>query len=318
MSKRQFKLFCVLFVTLICSRAYAHEMTLLNSPLPKRLTLSASAGTNVFGMGDALLPVIGNLQQMIFADVTGKYGDDHAWLVSAGVGGRKILNDFAIVGGYVFADFNRTADGSQFPVLNPGLEVMTNQWDGHVNGYLPVGNREKTLTRLTSTQLGFPGFYRDGIPYENIYDIREVVGPGLEVEVGYTSAQFYFLHRPRIFAGGYFFMPKRVKTIRGVEAGIELRFNRYVTLEFRDSFDNIQLNTALITLSFTFGGLKKLEIPTISDRMLDRIPRHFADLSIGDGIPSERSGKNTHHSVPYPGWTHLSNDFLPCRECGEI
>ncbi|KTD18572.1 Uncharacterised protein [Legionella lansingensis] len=72
---------------------------------------------------------------------------------------------------------------------------------------------------------------------------------------------------------------------------------KWASVEVRDSYDNINHNTFLLTLRLTFGGLDKTGEPDIHDRMLDRIPRHIANLNNGDGIPSEKGIINTGRTV---------------------
>lgn len=264
-------------------------------PLPPRASIWGSSGTNTFSEGDAMIPIWGNLNQTFYGDISAKYGDDRAWFASVGLGGRKIVRNNTILGAYLFTDSNKTPNANYFTVLNPGIEFMTNQWDGHLNSYIPVGQKSNLMGIFTANQLGMSNmsFFRGHAQYDSLLDLIENVGPGVDLEVGHILNSSY-LKRTRVFAGGYYFNPKYTSNVNGVETGFEMPLKyKWASVELRDSYDNVNHNTFLLTLRFTFGGLDKTGEPDIHDRMLDRIPRHIANLNNGDGIPSQKKIVNT-------------------------
>jgi hypothetical protein len=274
------------------------EHRAIGFPLPPRVTIEGSSGNNSFGEGDTMLPLWGNPQQIFYADMTAKYGDDSAWLASIGLGGRKIISnssifDNTIFGAYFFGDYNKTPNANYFTVLNPGLEFMNNLWDGHLNAYLPVGQKSKVMSVFTGNQLGINNtvFFRGHTEYDALFDLLEDVGPGADIEIGRI---FYSEKRARGFAGAYYYTPKYTANVNGLEAGFEMPLKyKGASVEIRDSYDNVNHNTLLLTLRFTWGGLDKTGEPDIQDRMLDRIPRHLGNLNNGDGIPSQKDIVNT-------------------------
>lgn len=260
-------------------------------PLPPRLLLGLSYGTNAFGEGDVMAPIWGTSEQFLHGDVKVKYGDDRAWLASVGLGVRKIYQCNAILGGYLFVDYNRTSDNnSSFTILNPGIEYITNVWDGHLNGYFPISHDKDVLNVFTGSQLGIPNsvFFSGHTQYDTAFNFIENVGPGTDVEFGYTFNHFEYLNRVRAFVGGYYFSPQYTSNIHGVEAGFEMPISHLWTFEVRDSYDNINKNTFLLTMRLSLGGVTQCTTPNIHDRILDRIPRHLGNLSNGDGIPSQK------------------------------
>lgn len=263
----------------------------ISFPLPPRVSIEGTSGTNTFGMGDAMVPLWGNPSQSFYGDIAAKYGDDKAWFLSAGAGARKIYNQ-TILGMYFFGDYNKTQNANYFKVLNPGIEFMTNQWDGHLNAYVPVGKRNKLMGVFPGSQGGMPtNFFSGHTEYDKLFDLIENVGSGSDLEIGYT---FSSLNRTRTFAGGYYFNPKYTSNVTGFEVGLEMPLKyQWASVEIRDSYDNVNHNTFVLTLRLTFGGLDKTAAPDIHDRMLDRIPRHLANLSTGDGIPSEKKFVDT-------------------------
>lgn len=283
----------LIFLLLSISAAFAVPASNNAFPMTPRLALDGTTGTDTYGSGDGMVPLWGNPNQILFGDIQGKYGSHSAWLLSAGLGERKIIKKDTILGAYLFDDVNRTPFGSQFNVLSPGVEFMTIHWDGHLNGYFPTGEQSKLKGLFTGQQLGMNNsyFYSGHSEYENLFDSLENVGPGADLEIGRT---FYALNRTRFFLGGYHFSPRNVSNVNGIEGGIEVPMHfKGASLEFRDSYDNIEHNTFLVTLRATFGGPDKTGTPNIHQRMLDRIPRHLGNLNNGDGIPSQVKAINT-------------------------
>ncbi|BCA95397.1 hypothetical protein TUM19329_17580 [Legionella antarctica] len=240
-----------------------------------------------------MIPLAGNSNQSFFMDLTGKYGNDDAGLLSAGLGSRTVVRDNAILGVYLFGDYNRTPNSNYFKVVNPGIEGMTRAWDAHLNGYFPVGRKSKTMAIYTGTQAGISNtmFFSGHSQYDKLFDLVEDVGAGTDFEIGRT---FLSLNRTRLFAGGYYFSPKYSSAIKGVEGGIEMPLKyRGMQVGIRDSYDNINHNTIALTLRVTFGGLEQTQSADIQERMLDLIPRHLGNLRSGDGIPSQESVVDT-------------------------
>lgn len=256
-----------------------------------RISLWGSSGSTSFAESDVMFPLLSNSNQIFYLDAIAKYGENTSWVASLGLGLRRIVSSDTIIGGYIFTDYNRTANAHYFTIISPGIEWMTNNWDAHVNGYIPVGKNHSVTNTLTPNQLGLGNlnFYQGHAEYQPVFEKIESVGSGIDFEIGrtfhFTSAQ-----RARIFAGGYYFDLKYSQNINGVEAGIELPLKyRWASLEIQDSYDNVNWNTLLLTFRLTFGGIDKTDQPIIQERMLDRIPRYVGSLNYGDGIPSEQS-----------------------------
>lgn len=269
----------------------------INSNNPSaRLSIWGAGATRVFGEGDGMLAHWTNDKQLFFANGTAKYGNNDAWLGSLGLGNRTIVNGRTIVGGYVFADYNRTPYNNSFTVVNPGLELMTLRWDAHLNGYIPASKKNRVINLYTASQLGLSErrFFSGHAEYSALFNSIETVGPGADFEIGRTV---YSLNQTRFFVGGYYFSPQNNNAIRGfgfsdsikgIGAGLEapLRYQN-MKVGVRDTYDNLNHNTIAVTLRITFGGFDNNK-QTIQQRMLDVIPRHFGSLRSGDGIPSKK------------------------------
>lgn len=285
---------CFLFV--FCSTASSAQnggVTSVKLPLPPRVSLAGTFGNNTFGEGDAMFPLYGNPNKILFGDVDVKVGDDSAYLLSLGLGARKVINNDMILGAYLFGDYNKSPNANYFTVLSPGVEYMSKLWDVHLNGYLPVGRKCQYMGTFTGSQVGETNtvFFRGHSEYDSLFNLLEDVGPGAEVEVGRIFPSF---QRARVSAGTYFFTPKYTSNVNGLEAGIQMPLKfKGTSVEARDSYDNVNKNTFVLTVRWTFGGLDQSGEPDIHSRMLDRIPRHLGNLNNGNGIPSQKKIVNT-------------------------
>jgi hypothetical protein len=295
---KKFSPLLFLFFVLPVSAA-EDDQTTISLPLPARLSLEATSGDNTFGEGDAMFPFWGDTEHIFYGDIGGKYGDDSAWFASIGLGGRKIIHDDTILGTYLFMDYNKTPNANYFTVFNPGIEFMTNQWDGHLNGYLPTGRQSAEISTFTGSSLGLnTTSFSAHTQYDAVFNLLEDVGHGVDLEIGHTFHPSSWLKKTRVFGGGYYFTPHSTSNINGIEAGFEIPLRyKWASLEVRDSYDNLNHNTFLLTLKLTFGGLEQSESFDIHDRMLDQIPRHLGNLNNGNGIPSQKALVNTGSTV---------------------
>jgi hypothetical protein len=237
--------------------------------------------TNFFD-GDLMVPLLGNNNWIGYIDGEGKKGDDSEWLGSAGGGWRGILAG-RIWGGYLFMDRNQSRFNNSFWAINPGVEMMTSDWDGHINGYIPTSNSRKSLGLFYGEQLGYDTVsFVKRTQFDHLYRMQEVTGPGIDGEIGYTWKN---LKNARTFIGGYHFNLSQGPEINGVEGGIELPVASNISLLVHDAYDQTQNNTVMATLRVTLDGIKKHPSKELTDRMLDPIQRHLGSYQTGAGIP---------------------------------
>ncbi|KTD26119.1 Protein of uncharacterised function (DUF3442) [Legionella lansingensis] len=257
-------------------------------PFMPRILSEGFFGDNTLGEADAILPLYGNHDSILYIDGLGKTGSDNGHLGSIGGGYRGIRNDIFLWGAYVFGDFNRTTRGPHFPVVNPGLEFMTNLWDIHVNGYFPTSPKQKVEATFLGEQLGTTQYisFAGHNQFDNLVNLVEEVGNGVDGEIGLTLPAAKNI---RLYTGGYHFSFKEAQDINGVIGGVEMPLNRYFTVSVRDSYDRVQKNTAQVTIRLTLGGMDKSESSNIHDRLLDPIPRHLGTWDTGSGIPSQQA-----------------------------
>lgn len=259
-------------------------------PLIPRLTISGGTGNNNSqANADTMIPLFGNAHDDVYVDVSGQSGADKTRFGSLGLGIRQTISSQYLIGAYGFIDHDQTID-NQWLVFNPGVEIMTNYWDGRINGYFPVGSDQHVQGQYFGDQIGLTNreYFKDHSQYDGLYNKETVVGTGVDADLGYTFSNIKYL---RIHGGVYYFaMPGSARNIKGEEAGLDVPINKYVSLSIDDSNDNVQHNTTMLELKFTVGNNHTHdETSDISHRLLEPIYRHFATLYNSSGIPESSS-----------------------------
>jgi hypothetical protein len=285
-------IFSLVFSVVFClyaRSAFAQSGDRQFFPLTPRLTVSASllhpADTeNVEGMA----PFWGNHNGHLYVDMEGQSGSDKSWFGGIGLGGRQMISSNLLIGAYGFLDRSQTIDDTdaayQWLSFNPGIEFMTLHWDGRINGYFPVGQDRHEQKTIFGDQLGLPdkAFFHGHQQLGELFHQYLFIGKGADVDAGYTFSGFHHL---RIHGGGYLFnLPVQSGRIRGVEAGVEVPLNPYVSLSLDDTQDNIHKNNVFLSLKLTLGGIHPSRVPTIQERLLDPVHRHLGTQNIQGGI----------------------------------
>ncbi|MAZ40041.1 MAG: hypothetical protein CMF49_07950 [Legionellales bacterium] len=257
-----------------------------------RVILEAGSGVETYGFGDLLVPIVGDNTEILYLDGAGKYATDDAWYGSLGVGARKATDVNQTIGAYLFADRDTTTDESKFTVLDAGLEYYINAWDLHVNGYLPISNKENVTGTAYADELGVESEV-DATGhdlYASQYDIVEEVGNGADVDVGYTlKDSIPFMGGSRFDLGGYYTSYAHADNLEGVQAGVWIPLTKNAELRAADSYDNIFHNSATLSLAVHFGDDKSKD-ETIN-HLLEQNVRHLGTLNTGSGIKSVQSLK---------------------------
>jgi hypothetical protein len=256
------------------------------------MTLSGGYGNaNSEGDLDGMVPLFGSAQGDVYTDVEGQIGADKSWFGSMGVGGRQALNDNLLLGAYGFIDRTQTIssfgnNNNKWVVFNPGIEAMTPTWDARINGYFPVGPNERVVSGdFFGDQVGISKYvtFQGHNQFDGLYDEVQGIGTGTDADVGYTFKPFRNL---RVHGGGYYFSMPNTTNIKGVETGVEMPVNDYTSIAVDDTYDNVEKNTAMISLKLTLGNIHKTQTGPVTERLLDPIHRHLGTLYTSSSIPS--------------------------------
>jgi len=271
-------------------------------PLQPRVngTLTYS-NKNSNGQLDALIPFFGHQDGYIYTDVNATYASDKSWMGALGLGARQIMpNGQFLVGGYGFIErlqtVDNTDDRNRWTYFNPGIEAMTNHWDGRINAYIPVGPREQNSPQsvlfgdqLPAGTVSFQQYFEQHTQYDQLFAVTKNynIPWGMDADVGYTFTNYKYT---RVHGGGYYFRypVSEAESIRGVEGGVEVPLNQYVTFIFNDTYDKVTKNTGMASLRFTLGGINKSVIhPVLRERMLDPIYRHLSALPVNTFVQTQ-------------------------------
>lgn len=259
--------------------------------------------------GDSMLPIYGQFDgpadAFTYVDFMGDYGSDDTWLVSPGLGYRKVISN-QIIGGYFFGDYQRTSLSENFWVLSPGLEWMNTHWDAHVNGYFPT---------KTSQQNGSTDFASNYELYNNVTFVENtheqhdmlvtpsvVIGNGVDAEIAYSFAELDNL-RSRVYLGGYYYAApgsyQEIDNITGVTAGFEQPINKNLNISLFNSYDNINNYVVGVSLTATFGQESTVFSNNINDRLLDPVQRHVGIIDTAAGEYDQQGYKDEGMALQY-------------------
>ncbi len=291
----------ITFLFLLTSQAVHAEENWFNTdafPIMPRFSLAGSGASGaVIGLGDTLVPILGNPNRFIvFADAAGAYDDHNANFISPG-GGLRYVKSNQILGAYFFADFTKTKGNGHFFVANPGLEWMSATWDAHINGYFPSTQMHKLRDLGLASSLGNYNFiqFKGHTQFDQQLVQYGVVGKGVDAEIGFSLP----LHelRSRFYVGAYHYRPEPVQSITGGQIGFEYPINPLASIIVSGSHDNVFKTNGSITLRLTFGNSSIHFSENVGDRLVDPLPRHLGTLYTGASIPSEKLITNSGESL---------------------
>lgn len=301
--KHQLSLIAIAVVNIQLSHANAvpSPSNKIDAVYPGRITGQLLSGSEqqLGSFGDAMIPLLQNQNNNLFADATVMLGQEQRSTLSGGLGYRGIKQvglEESILGAYLFADYYQTRLKNQYWQLNPGLEWLHQNYEVRLQGYIPLSNRTQTYRNTLATEI--PGsVLKDsgrtnrlsGATGHQIIDtpvhLVEEFGPGLELEAGkfinYAKGMWFRV-------GGYHFNYKDTKSINGVEANIEAIINPHVSLLLQNNYDNQNKNRFAIGLRVNFGGASA---PTnsLQKQMTSPIIRHIARQAYGEALPTRKS-----------------------------
>jgi len=285
-------------------------------PLPPRVSATGYGSDYAIGQTDLMLPVAGSSKQDLYINPSVGFGSDGQGYVDLGVGYRRIEKNWeTILGAYVFGGYSRIENNARLWVANPGIEALGSRWDIHLNGYIPIGDRNVALYERNPSGLPFGQSapctnFPDGTSCDCSNGINGIAGPlfyaghslltpallpglrfyqhvgdGADIKLGYQL----FPRKPlKGYLGSYFFAPSQTNNIWGGAAGLEYWVDSHIKIFASYSYDTARHSTAAFGISAEFGGTRLDRAdPSIEERMTDPVERYLAELGRGSKIPSK-------------------------------
>lgn len=274
-----------LLTTLLSSVSFATTTNNVDIAANPSATFWGLGGTEFIGSGQGLLPFGGDVNSIFYGalEAAGSFKKSNGYSAGIAAGYRNIVNNSFILGGYVFADYNRSPEGHNFWVANPGIEALGNVWEFRVNGYIPTTCRHWIGDETLAENLGITQFERAVAHdrFDHLFQEYEEVGPGIDAEIG-RRIPVAKTHNLRIYVGGYHYFMDKTDNITGAESRIVYPINNYVSIELRDSYDKIRKNVFMGGIRLTFGGNKDCE--GIRERLSTPIEHNFGNFASANSI----------------------------------
>jgi len=293
-------------LTSVISNAMAAQVGDLQTfKLTPTIDFRADTGDKTVGKLQSLIPILGNENRLFYAFGEGKAGrsSDNGWMVGAGTGYRQVINDAAILGGYVIADYSSSPTKKRFWIANPGVELFTTNWDFRANAYIPMGKNDwSTSTTQTgwADEFGVYDYvkYSGHNQYNRMMSVQQTTreetnsGVGGDAEIGRAIPHIAGL---KAYVGGYYYNTANLGHVRGIEGRVTYQLTDHIGLEAIDTHDNLKNNTFLLGLKISFGGFDKKERAQfgISGRLLEPIEHNLATTANGYAAPVKTGTQTT-------------------------
>lgn len=141
--------------------AIADDLVNSASPVQGHVDAWAKFGTDRRLSGvEAFLPLSWNGSAMTFADFRLVGDDAENREFNAGFGARYVFSNKYIMGGYGFADRRRSSSGEMFFQGTAGAEILAEEWDVRLNGYLPLTGPQRksySVSAVSGPNIDFNG-----------------------------------------------------------------------------------------------------------------------------------------------------------------
>lgn len=298
------------------------EMT----PRPMRLSARHIEGKGVgYNQGYTTLeafisPVYPRRENWIpFLDLRAHVFNNSKWAANAGAGARYITSSRAW-GGNFYYDYRRTSQ-NHYNQVSLGFESLGEMWDFRINGYIPVGKTQSSLSHVHFAKFGGHSAFISGK--------QEVALKGANAEVGahVNSDENALLY----LAAGPYYLDGHGKTAWGGEFRAAIDFGAYIRLEGNTSYDSLfhWIGQGQISLNLPFGAKRNVRkngnccstAHALSQRAVQRVDRNEI-IAIKDKHTVKKLSPNfifvdnTSHSdgtweSPYPTLDLAQNNSQP-------
>ncbi len=265
-----------------------------------RLILEGVGGTGNLGQVDLLLPLSNTPYSLFYTDWQGKYQLDNTEnFLGLGLGYRQQRYN-AILGGYLFLDYNESEHSHHYWVLSPGIEKLTTYYDFHLNAYVPLKDRHDEehffLSGLNSCGINgdcqFVEFHSHQ-QFEHQFVRFEEVGYGLDIAVGtrFLNSLPNCLQCIALKGGAYYYHLHDSSDIVGAAARLEIPVNPRVGVLLEAGYNNNTHGAIVLGLKYQFGHQVN-GCGSLCDRFYDPAYRNLATFDRGTSIPVERNQKD--------------------------
>ena len=243
------------------------------------------------GQLNLMIPLLQQGDWILFADLRGVADTERGLEGNAGLGYRGMIGTRYrwIYGAYTFFDARRTKSNKLYYQVNPGVELLSEDFDVRANGYIPVG---RTRYQLSGSTASAGGAGQVQVVGTRIFmsvpggGEEEVSMAGVDGEVG---VRIPWLVEPevRLYAGGYAFFRPGVKPIMGPRFRAEARLfdlpllgpqSRF-TFGIETSWDRVRKQQVygFLNLRIPLGAVAPAASPA-----LDRFERRMVDPIVKD------------------------------------
>lgn len=208
-----------------------------------------------------------------FLDVRGHVFNNGRWAANAGIG-LRYLTACRVWGANVYYDYRRTKHHHNFNQIGAGLESLGQTWDFRINGYFPVGKREKFYSNFQ-----FDGFKGNSLLLSRK---REIAMTGFNAEVGaHWDCWECF---PIYAAIGPYYLNGKGRSAWGGKLRAAVDIWDYIRVEGNVSYDRIfkWIGQGQLGITIPFGCRRTIKTRcgnscstalTLSDRSLQPVDR---------------------------------------------
>lgn len=251
-------------------------------PYEPGVSITGMTGTFSQGAGDALIPFLGQPLTFAYLDPQGVFYSGDEYSASGGLGLRTLhLTPNAILGAYIFGDYDHSRNNHGFWFVSPGIEALTDRFDVSANIYVPVGSEVNDMGTTFATDMGdmrsitFTGHEE----VDELIHRYESVGLGGDAEIGYRLP--CFKNNTKLYAGIYYFSPDDADAVTGGSARLEVPVASFASLSVSEGYDTLNHNTVKAGLTVDLGGRNTHfhYKPDLTTRVLDPLHRNLAAIS---------------------------------------
>ncbi|MGK5595324.1 MAG: inverse autotransporter beta domain-containing protein [Parachlamydiaceae bacterium] len=166
---------------------------------------------------------------LAFGDVRAYRLDNCKWAASGGVGLRTSVEDKGAIGANLFYDYLESRYEYGFNRIGIGAEWLGTCFDVRLNGYLPFGQRTRSLLSVYSN---FIGNY-----LITITDKESCAKEGFDAEFGMNLGHW---QNCKLYGavGPYFYQMRHRKNFWGGQVRLEFTWKSCLSIQIRTSYDS--------------------------------------------------------------------------------